>query len=126
MANAEPTYSQIERVFRKCVFDCNSWGIPISTKIKPTIKRVSRKDCYAVTTMLDSDWYQICVSDLIWEEYSVPTEALRNIIFHELCHTIPQCFNHGKQWKFWVKKLNAEHHCRINPYPYSQRKTDLF
>ena len=126
MEREGPTYSQIERVFRKCVADCRTWGIPISDKIKPTVNRVSRKDCYAVTTLLDSGWYQVNVSDLIWEEYSVPSEALRNILFHELVHTIPGCFNHLKKWKFWVKKLNAEHGTKINPYPYSQKKTDLY
>jgi hypothetical protein len=126
MESAERTSSLIERVFKKCVYDCHIWKIPISEKIKPTVSRISRKDCYAVTQKLDSGWFQVSVSDLIWEEYSVPNDALRNILFHELCHTIDGAFNHGKTWKFWVKKLNVEHGCRINPYPYSKKSTDLF
>lgn len=131
MERSVPTYSyieqkRVERVFNKLEVDLKCWGVPISSKIKQDIRRVSRKDCYAVTTMLEGGYFRISVSELIWKEYAIPAEAIRNLLAHELIHTCPGCFNHGKEWKKWVKMLNAEHGFKINPYPYSKKKTALY
>lgn len=128
MERREQTYSptKVQRVFRQLVHSFKTWDIPISDKIKPEVFYIKRKDCYALTQKLDSGYFKISVTDLIWEQYDVPTEALRSVLAHELCHTIDGCFNHGKEWKKWVKLLNEEHGFKINPYPYSKKKTMLY
>lgn len=131
MANAELTSSQIKRaqtIFNKLRHDFVQWKIPIG-KVYPELGFVKMSSCYAVT-YLETDGFKVNVSSLLFDEYGngmdAPADALRSILAHELCHTIDGAFNHGKTWKFWVKKLNEEHGCRINPCPYSKRSTDLY
>jgi len=30
-------------------------------------------------------------------------EALRSVLYHEMLHTCPECFNHGKRWRSYAK-----------------------
>lgn len=108
-------------VFNRCLADCKKWKIPISKKIRSKVKFLKRSDCYALCEMMDSGYFQISYTTAGFDEYGISEEALYNLFMHELCHTIPNCFNHLKEWKAWVKKLN-EHGCKINPYPYSNKQ----
>ena len=108
-------------IFKKCIRDCKKWHIPISDKIKENVQFLKRRDCYALCEKLSSGYFQISYTTAGFDEYGVSEEALYNLFMHELCHTIPNCFNHLKKWKTWIFKLN-EHGCKINPYPYSTKK----
>lgn len=35
--------------------------------------------------------------------------AVKNVIHHELVHTIPGCFNHGKEFVYWCNVINREY-----------------
>ena len=122
------TFSQtkVQRVFDHLLVDFKTWGIPISDKIKPEVGYMKRSDAYALTVILEDGSFRISVTSLIWEQYEVPGEAIRSLLAHELCHTIKGCFNHGKEWKKWVMLLNDKHGFKINPYPYSKKKTVLY
>lgn len=114
-----------QKVFDKLRHDFIIWNIPIG-KVDHEIGFVKMKSCYAVTYQ-EKDGFKINVSSLLFDEYgNVPVEALRNILAHELCHTIDGCFNHGAEWKSYVNCLNEEHRFRINPHPFSKKSTDLF
>lgn len=115
------------KILEKCISDCKLWKVPISSKIHKDIKFVKRNDCYALCEAMDSGFYQISYTTAGFDEYGVSDEAIYNLFMHELCHTIPGCFNHLSKWKGWVKKLN-EHGCKINPYPYSVKRNtnDLY
>lgn len=131
MANAELTSSQTKRaqnVFNKLRHDFAQWGIPVG-EVDPVLGFVKMSSCYAVTYKTDNG-FKVNVSSLLFDEYGgehdAPVDALRSILAHELCHTIKGCFNHGKEWRAYVKRLNAEHGFRINPHPFSKKPTDLF
>ena len=111
------------KIFSKCLSDCKKWKVPISKKIHSKVKFIKRQDCYALCELMDTKYYQISYTTAGFDEYGVSEEAIYNLFMHELCHTIPGCFNHLGEWKFWVNKLN-EHGCRINPYPYSTSKKE--
>ena len=109
------------KIFNKYLADCKELDIPISKKIRSTVKFLKRNDCYALCELMDSGYFQISYTTAGFDEYGISEEALYNLFMHELCHTIKGCFNHLKPWKEWVRKLN-EHGCKINPYPYSTKK----
>jgi len=111
------------KIFEKCISDCKRWKIPISGKIRKNVRFIKRNDCYALCEAMDSGYFQISYTTAGFDEYGVSDEALYNLFMHELCHTIPGCFNHLKCWKSWVKKLN-EHGCKINPYPFSVSRVE--
>ena len=110
-------------ILKRCLSNCKKWKIPISNKIRTKIKFIKRNDCYALCELMDTGFFQISYTTAGFNEYGVSEEAIYNLFMHELCHTIPGCFNHLKKWKEWVKKLN-EHGCKINPYPYSTNKKE--
>jgi len=115
-----------QAIFNKLQRDLKRWEIPISDKIDPTLGFVSMGSCYAVTYK-DAGAFKVNVSSLLFDEYGhEPSEALRSILAHELCHTIEGCFNHGKEWKRWVMALNEQHGFKINPKPFRKDPTDLF
>ena len=118
----------INQVFISNVEKCLSWKIPISNNIVLNSTLVDSDSFYAVTTYDETkDIYTISISELIWKEYPRRTKfALTQILFHELIHTCPDCFNHGTLWKYWAKWLNAEHRFKINPFPYSAKETELY
>lgn len=128
MENAELTSLSIRRaqaIFNKLRHDLIQWKIPIGT-VDPDLGFVRMKSCYAVTYQIDNG-FKVNVSSLMFDEYGrAPVDALRSILAHELCHTIDGCFNHGKQWKSYVRLLNEKYGFRINPNPYSTKSTDLF
>lgn len=118
----------IQREFIDCVERCHAWKVPISENIVLKSELDRSEQYYAITHYDEKrDQFETTVSDLIWKEYKRrPLEALHNVLLHELCHTIRGCFNHGKHWRYWVEKLNAEHGTKINPHPFSAKETDLF
>lgn len=118
----------ITQVFISNVEKCFAWKIPISNNIILNSTLIDSDAFYAITTFDETkDTYTITVSELIWKEYPKRTKfALTQIIFHELVHTCPNCFNHSKEWREWITLLNEKHNCKINPHPYSQKKTDLY
>lgn len=115
-----------QTIFNNLLADFRRWEVPVSGKIDQTLGFVTMGSCYAVTYKEDSA-FKINVSSLLFDAYGDrPSEALRSILAHELCHTINGCFNHGKTWKRWVMMLNEQHGFKINPKPFSKEPTDLF
>ena len=108
-------------ILKKCMSDCKRWKIPISKNIKKEVSFIKRSDCYALCERLRSGIFRISFTTAGFEEYGISETAIYNLFMHELCHTIEGCFNHLKEWKFWVKKLNG-HGCKINPYPFGHKK----
>lgn len=115
-----------QTIFNRLRHDFVEWNIPISISIDHTLGFVDMSSCYAVTYKTDTG-FKVNVSSLLFEEYEkAPHEAIRNILAHELLHTCQRCFNHGAEWKRYVRSLNAQHGFKINPYPYTKKKADLF
>ena len=116
------------QVFMSNIEKCLAWNIPIADNIVLNETIVDSKTFYAQTVYdKNRDLYTVTVSDLIWQEYPHGTKfALTQILFHELIHTCPQCFNHSKEWKKWVILLNEKHGCKINPHPYTTKLTPLY
>lgn len=115
-----------QTIFNKLRHDFVEWNIPISINLDHTLGFVNMSSCYAVTYKTETG-FKVNVSSLLFDEYEkAPHEAIRNVLAHELCHTIKGCFNHGTEWKSYVRYLNALHGFKINPYPFTKKQTDLY
>lgn len=44
---------------------------------------------------------------------SASEESIREILFHELLHTAPECMNHGVLWKTYAEEINRRYGCRV-------------
>lgn len=121
-----PKYNY-SKALAKGIKICKKYGIPISDSIDDNVQFVKRNDCYAYCERIrigNIRGYKIYMTSLFYDQYKNDKEAMINIILHELCHTIRRCFDHGKNWKENVMKLN-EYGFKINPYPYTTKQTDL-
>lgn len=52
--------------------------------------------------------YSINISTRLLDD-SVPYDGLKSTIIHELLHTCPNSFNHGKTWKGYADKVNKRY-----------------
>ena len=83
-------------------------GIPVSDNIKGVVINDRTKKrlgaCRAERRFPEETWYTIELSKTV---LGCGERELCGIIAHELIHTCPQCFNHGKKWKKYGEKAAA-------------------
>ena len=100
----------------------------VAVEVNPRLRRVIVKTYYCGEKDFKIELNPAVVQD------SVPDSELETTILHELLHTCPGCFNHGKTWSGYAAKVNREYgynvartiHCEaaaqrrneIEPYKY--------
>jgi len=67
-------------------------------------------------------FFDIYLSEEFINKYSLKT-AFRNILMHELIHTISGCMNHGKKWKKYIEYMNTNFKYKMSPTPYSKKNS---
>lgn len=96
--------------FFKLIIECqnevNECGLEIAPHIDYTLNnRLSiRGRCIKVM----SDTFEVQLSGRHFKEYFARGEydTIKGIILHEMCHAMPNGFNHGTTWKAYADKLN--------------------
>lgn len=43
----------------------------------------------------------------------IPVHSLRTVLVHEILHTVPGCFNHGKKWHDLGQRMDTAYHYNI-------------
>lgn len=56
--------------------------------------------------------FAISISAILGQD-DTPDQALKSVILHELLHTCPGCFNHGKLWKSYGKAIKKAYGIKI-------------
>lgn len=93
----------LSKVFNDCMDLCSELNIPIANGI--AIETNTRAHSFYGKCKLHNNFYTIEINaDLLNEQN--PLEALETTILHELCHTCPDCMNHGSQWIRWATRIN--------------------
>jgi len=67
-----------------------------------TQKRLGR--CSSIS----SDGYEIEISGRLLKN-EIADKATKNVIIHELLHTVKGCMNHGEKWKLLANKVNKNY-----------------
>lgn len=95
----------LQRYANECVNDMKAIGIdvPVIKEFKVNTRAKSRYGQCAYNSRTKTYVIEIC-SDLLDEECNVM--ALRETIFHEIIHTLPNCMNHGSEFKKYAEKVN--------------------
>ena len=115
----------LKRLLKWGKAECKKYGVPISNFVDDEVLVCKRKDFYAITDRFQHNRFKITVSTTAFERYKDNMFGWKNLILHELCHTIRGCYNHRHQWKSWVSKLNEQGY-KISQYPYSIKKSSGF
>ena len=82
-------------------------GIPISnniSEIKINNRAKARFGACKVKKSILGKSFMIEISSEILE---CDTKMISEVIIHELLHTCPGCFNHGKKWKLHASKVES-------------------
>lgn len=98
----------IEPLVEKVKAELKASGIPVSDNIKEVVinNRTKRRlgACRVERRFPNEMRYTIELSKNVLD---CGERELCGIIAHELIHTCPQCFNHGKKWKEYGEKAAA-------------------
>lgn len=86
---------------------CAKCGIRIASSVSVHPKVCRRKDFYAVALRRRHNRFVIVVSERSFDDFGVDETLWRNLMLHELCHTVRGCYNHRWKWKWLVRRLNA-------------------
>jgi predicted SprT family Zn-dependent metalloprotease len=115
---------EVFKALKHCIKKCEQWGIPIPKKKLVFDEHIwNNNDWYARTAQTETGHFIISVNALLFIHFNGRVdEALKNILYHELAHTVKGAMNHGKEWKKWVNRMN-EHGAKVNPKPYSKKET---
>ena len=103
-----PKLDEIEDFFEQVVKDCQEAGLTtrpasfnINSRLKRTLGRCSKQ---AIKTG-DQEQFFIDINSYVIQTHNVA--LLRDVVAHELIHTIPGCYNHGSTFQDAAKKLNG-------------------
>ena len=96
----------------ECINDMKNLGInvPVIDKFVVNKRAKSRFGRCIYDYKKKTYTIEIC-NDLLNEECNVL--ALKETIFHELIHTLPNCMNHGKEFKKYAGIINKKYHTNI-------------
>ena len=94
----------LNKITKECIYELQALNIPIRDD---ELKSISTREMEELGLCEDDgNWknYKIYVrQDLISDK--CPTKILKEIIIHELIHTCPRCFSHGKTFHKYAKMM---------------------
>ena len=96
---------QINKLTDKVLQELKSIGIPVSNNIeKVVINTRTKKRLGACKKNVNSSGRESFIIEISARALACKEEQICNIIAHELIHTCPGSFNHGKKWKKYGEK----------------------
>lgn len=101
----------LDEITEECLNMVRTLHIPIKedTPVKYN-GRIRKKWGYCKRT--SDNTFEISISTALGED-DVPKKSLMSTILHELLHTCPGCFNHGKLWKSYAQAIKKEYGIHI-------------
>ena len=103
------TDEKINRMLAESIVLLKELGVPISESVAPEVKLVGAHTYYGVCCPKGSrknyteyDYY----IELSGYALGAPEKVLRNVLIHELIHTVPGGHTHTGEWKKWAEFVN--------------------
>jgi len=100
----------------------------VAVEVNPRLRRAVGRCTIVKTYYCGEKDFKIELNPAVVED-SVPDSELETTILHELLHTCPDCWNHGKTWSYYAAKVNQEygyHVARtINCKTAAQRRNEI-
>lgn len=85
---------------------CDSFAHPFSKRLRITNNRSRLGSCKLSKTICDGvivdEKFEISISRILFHSY----QQTESVIYHEVVHMLPGCFNHGAQFKKAADVLN--------------------
>lgn len=107
---------ELENAVQKSLAICEDLQIPFSDKISSirVNNRIRAKwgYCRRIRNPQGEDSFEISISGRLLQNDVKPKKQM-SVILHEILHTCPGCFNHGKEWNAYRKQIKKEKHIKI-------------
>jgi predicted metal-dependent hydrolase len=108
------TEAQLNLILKEAISNIRKLGLKSKYRVKRKLLVSSRyrtawaKCCYDTKT-----GFEICISDKM---FTANLEAARTIIYHEVIHTLPGCFNHGPNFKNAAALINKRFTVKVSRF----------
>lgn len=110
----------LRALLEEVLSDFSKLNIPVSDHTLPDIKINTRAksrfgSCRKVWKTASGGWASKPVSPMQHPYFRIEIcesvldageQEIKNILAHELLHTCPGCYNHGKRWKAYAARIN--------------------
>lgn len=101
----------LEKLYQNCCEMCGNLSIPYAKDTPISWNgRITKK--WGYSRKHSDGTFSISISSAL-RESDIPDNALISVILHELLHTCPGCFDHGKQWKKYGKMIKDAYGIKI-------------
>lgn len=106
------TYTNAQAIFEEVITDMRAKGYPISSNIKKNLKFNGRLSSTWARCHRSMNQFTIEVSAKLITK-GTKEDGFREVIIHELLHTIAGCFNHGPLFKSYDTRVNRDYGVRV-------------
>lgn len=106
----------LQKIYEECIAEVKLLGIPVG-KIE-SIQWADIEDAWGqcgICDIGDTVGYILYISNRYLDE-SITIKELRATICHEILHTCPRCWGHGKTWVKYALKVDAQYGYGISIY----------
>lgn len=101
----------LTRLFYESMCEVKSVGLEPGDIVNVSINSRAKNRWGQTRRVMNSRYdsiFSIDISDRLLHD-NVSDEAAKETIIHEIIHTIPGCFDHGRQWQIAAEKINAKY-----------------
>ena len=77
----------------------------VAVEVNPRLRSAVGRCCIVKTYFCGERDFKIELNPAVVED-SVPDSELETTLLHELLHTCPDCWNHGKTWSYYAERVN--------------------
>lgn len=99
------TQNELNKMFAECREELKEINIPISESIYGNVYINNRKSALGVCKKYCYGMFQIYVSKYLLE---CDKKLIKDVLFHELIHTIRYCNNHGRNFLYYMYLINRK------------------
>lgn len=106
-ASTQRSKTRVTKLLKKCIADAQAAGVPIDADKIEDIKLNHRRDCIGLCqrcTTARKNKFVIFFSDFY---LALSDKEISNVLMHELIHTLPNCWDHGVEFRQWMLAVNA-------------------
>ena len=118
------TDERINKMFAECIELMKELGVPISESICPEVKLIGTRCVRGRCCRKEGFEYEFYI-EISGHTLGNTEKSLRNILIHELLHTVPGGYNHKAGWKKWAKYVSEKTGYNIQRRGADETKEDI-
>lgn len=103
----------LQDVVQECYNICDKLSIPYSQNIAEIKWNGRLRTCWGRCSRYQDGHFEIHLNRRL-EQSDVKNKKVKSVLLHEILHTCPGCYNHGKIWSKYAKTIKKATGIKIN------------